>query len=112
MDLQKLSTLIGLLLVLKDVLKMTPRFWPPLTFQWNTAGWVEHTAVQGLKLPLRSPLVSDPSQSTSDNNKVQLGRCCHKVALAGQETRAGFPRARLDLQEPIRPHSPALPTLV
>ena len=50
--------------------------------------------------------MGDSHQSMRDKDQVQFGRCYHKVALAGQETRAGFPRSRLDLQEITRPPLP------
>lgn len=45
LDLQKRSFLKGLLLVLKGVLEMMPRFWPCLIFPWDTIGWDENIAV-------------------------------------------------------------------
>lgn len=49
LDLQKLSILKGLLLVLKGVLEMTPRLWLCLIFPWDIIGWVENTAVRSFE---------------------------------------------------------------
>ena len=49
LDLLKLSILKGLLLVLKGVLEMTPRFWPCLIFPWDTIGWDENIAVRSFE---------------------------------------------------------------
>jgi len=84
---------------------MTSKFWPCLIFPWDIIGWVENTA-QSFKVAFEVTAGGWPPPEHEWPEPGAVWKVLSQGALAGQETRAGFPRSRLDLQAITRPPLP------